>query len=489
MIEFIKKNKLEAILVALIIIAALFFRLYRIDEYMTFLGDEGRDVRIVRDIISKGNLVFIGPQMSVGNTYLGPLYYYMMAPALFLANFNPAGPAIMIALLGVVTIFLTWYMGRVWFGKTAGILAALFYAISPIAIIYSKSSWNPNPMPFFALICMWGIYQVKNRHYFWLPIVAVSFAAALQMHYLGLLLFPTLFIYWVWSMKELNNDEKAKNLHQKYLLWSVAIFLILISPLVLFDLKHNFLNIKALGGLFGGTDTAFEASRWFLRPFSIISLLVNDMLLAGTSKQVLTNVIISFPIIYYLYQNRNNLVSRLFISWVGFTIAGLSLYKNPIYIHYLGLVFPAVFLLFGATLAHFLKEDKHRKYTILIIALLVSVNLKNSPIRAQPNNQLQRTEKAVDLIINESGGKPFNFGLIAKQNYDESYRYFLENKNSSLVKEEDEIADQLFVICEDGDKCEPEGHSQYQIAIFGIAKVDKEWSLDYLKIYRLVHYR
>jgi len=91
MIEFIKKNKLEAILVALIIIAALFFRLYRIDEYMTFLGDEGRDVRIVRDIISKGNLVFIGPQMSVGNTYLGPLYYYMMAPALFLANFNPAG--------------------------------------------------------------------------------------------------------------------------------------------------------------------------------------------------------------------------------------------------------------------------------------------------------------------------------------------------------------------------------------------------------------
>ena len=34
----------------------------------------------------------------------------------------------------------------------AGLVAALLYAISPTVIIYSRSSWNPNIMPFFALL-------------------------------------------------------------------------------------------------------------------------------------------------------------------------------------------------------------------------------------------------------------------------------------------------------------------------------------------------
>src|SRR5258706_4494423 len=143
-LSFIKKNKSESLFIAFIIILALFLRLYRISEFMTFLGDEGRDVRIVRDLITKGNLVFIGPMTSVGNMYLGPLYYYMMAPALLLSGLNPVGPAIMVALLGSLTVWFVWFAGREWFGKTAGLIAALLFALSPVAIIYSRSSWNPN---------------------------------------------------------------------------------------------------------------------------------------------------------------------------------------------------------------------------------------------------------------------------------------------------------------------------------------------------------
>ena len=56
-----------------------------------------------------------------------------------------------------------------------------------------------------------------------------------------------------------------------------------------------------------------------------------------------------------------------------------------------------------------------------------------------------------------------------------------------MFRGEDKITDQLFVICEDGDSCQPEGHSHYQIAIFGIAHVVDEWRLDHLRIYKLVH--
>src|SRR3990167_10771248 len=136
------KIKIEYFLVCLILIVSLALRLYHIDGYMTFLGDEGRDVRIVRDLLA-GNLVFIGPMTSIGNMYLGPLYYYLIAPALFLSSGSPVGPAVMIALLMTATVGLTWSLARSWFGRFPALIAALLFALSPVAIIYSRSSWNP----------------------------------------------------------------------------------------------------------------------------------------------------------------------------------------------------------------------------------------------------------------------------------------------------------------------------------------------------------
>src|SRR3989344_7129126 len=146
--KFFRENRTEGIALVIILVIALGLRLYRIDEHLTFLGDEGRDVRIVRDLL-RGNLVFIGPMTSIGNMYLGPLYYYLMAPALFLSAGSPVGPAVMIALLMTVTVGLTWSLARSWFGRFPALIAALLFALSPVAIIYSRSSWNPNPMPFF----------------------------------------------------------------------------------------------------------------------------------------------------------------------------------------------------------------------------------------------------------------------------------------------------------------------------------------------------
>ena len=89
-----KENPAEAAFLFLILFIAAFSRLYRISEYMTFLGDEGRDVIIVRRLLVNADPILIGPGTSIGDMYLGPLYYYMMAPALLMARFSPVGPAV-----------------------------------------------------------------------------------------------------------------------------------------------------------------------------------------------------------------------------------------------------------------------------------------------------------------------------------------------------------------------------------------------------------
>ena len=105
--DFIKQNKFECFLLLIILAVATFFRLYKIDQYMTFLGDEGRDAIIVRRLLVYADPILIGPGTSVGNMYLGPLYYYMMLLPLAVTNFSPVGPAIQIAILGITISVLT----------------------------------------------------------------------------------------------------------------------------------------------------------------------------------------------------------------------------------------------------------------------------------------------------------------------------------------------------------------------------------------------
>ena len=45
----------------------------------------------------------------------------------------------------------------------------------------------------------------------------------------------------------------------------------------------------------------------------------------------------------------------------------------------------------------------------------------------------------------------------------------------------------ITTICEDGDKCQPEGNPAYEIALFGPSHVVKSWNIDYLKLYKLDH--
>lgn len=458
---------------------------------MTFLGDEGRDVRIVRDLITKGNLVFIGPQTSIGNMYLGPLYYYLIAPSLAFSFLNPVGPAVFNAILGSFTVLAIWFVTREWFGRLAAIISSLLYAISPVAIIYSRSSWNPNPMPLFALISIYGIYQVwqKNK-YSWLPWVGVSYAFALQMHYLGLLLIPVIGTFWLLTFFSAKNKGTERNLFLRSSIISFLLFCLLMSPLLLFDIKHNWMNFSAFSKFFTDRQTTVNLNPARSDRFlPVIYTTITDLVLARQKEFASIALLIITSLSIYLYKaSKDKSARQVIFVWLGFALLGLGVYKQHVYIHYLGFMYPAIYILLGAVFSGLiLKNNLTKSIAFLALLFLVNQNIQHSPVLETPNRQLSRTEQAVDLIIEQSQGLPFNFGLIAKQNYDESYRYFFENKNAKMIRGETQVVDQLFVICEDGEKCSPEGNPAYQVAIFGPAKISNQWQLDHLKIYRLVH--
>ncbi len=515
LISWVKKNKIEVTILVLILVLAVFFRFYRIDEYMTFLGDEGRDALVVKKILTQLDFPLLGAPTSVstplGNMYNGPLYYYMMAFSMLPFWLNPVAAAGMVALIGVLTVGLVYYLTREWFGKQAAIASALLYAVSPINIIYSRSSWNPNPAPFFALLTILGLYlSHKTKNYYWLILTGASIAFAIQMHFLALILLPIAGVIWVYELRnKIKLKSETKNFWKGLILAFVA-FLFLMSPLAIYDFKYNFQNYRTFEAFFLGD----RATTINLNPLNSLGRtvpvyshnLVNRYITGEQSwLMIIVSLLILIPVISLFYKLSLSayavkLLKREKISWPIFALSvwliigvvGLALYKGNIYDHYLTFLNPVIFILFGANI-HLINSIDSKKVNqilrgvfFLLVLILVIVNLQKNPLQVPPNNQLYRTQEVAKFVINESRGSPFNFALIAKSNYDAAYQFYLDMYNHKPLTIYEKNTDQLLVVCEDKE-CNPINNPKDEIARFGWAKVEWEKEFQGVKVYKLIH--
>lgn len=478
--------------VLLILVVAGFFRLHNISGYMEFLGDQGRDVVVVKRFLTEKDLMFIGPQTSVGSLYLTPWYYYFIAPFLLLFNFNPVGPAVAVAFLGIATVWLVWKVTTNWFGDKAGLISAFLYAISPVVIKYSSFSWNPNIMPFFSLLSIWVCWLVWQKDKFrLLPLLSFSLSMVLSSHYLGLILLVPVFLLVFLALRK----TKDKKLFFRYLLLAGLVFVLMIFPLVLFDFKHQGRNLKAFASLLAGEGGVIGFSLKMV-VVSIISdtNLIVTRLLAGKNNLLglaVTGFLAACGLFIKIIKRKDFEKHKkpflLVLLWIGFGLLGLSFYQNQLVDHYFAFIYPAWFILFGFFISFLLKKTLPFKLAAIFIFSIAAVSsLRENPLRYSANNQLENTERVSQFIIDNSKGEEFNLALLAERNYDPPYRYFLELEKAPLKDLHQKITNQLFVICEDPD-CQPLGNPFWDVAAFGIAKIDQSWQVAGKTIYRLVH--
>lgn len=512
--KFIGTHKIETSLLGIILLIASFMRLYRISDYMTFLGDEGRDVMVAKQIL-EGNLTLLGPRASAGDFFLGPIYYYMMAPFLWLSNFDPVGPAIMIALIGVATVFLVYFVARKWFGVKAALMAGALYVVSPLVIAYSRSSWNPNPMPFVSLLTLYLLYQgIKLISYKRLLVVGLLLGIAIQLHYLTLFLGVIVFLFTLIGTFVASRKKVAARLLKEYGVMFVG-FVAGISPFLLFEARHGFPNTKTIVGFifvdnaektyppqesFSShiTDAAFRIFARLVTSFpppERVELLNDQNVLIW---QIAT-IILALAAVISMFFIKDRLVQLLLVVWLVVGIILFGFYRREIYDYYFGFMFPLPFLLVGNFLGR-IWENKKLKIgiviSLLIFIILMVVNLYGIPFKSEPNRQKEQARTIADFVLEKTDGKPYNFALLAQGNSDHVYRYFFEIEGKPPVTIESEmvdperktVTDQLLIICELGD-CQPLGNSLWEVAGFGRADIAGEWNVSVFKVYKLVPYQ
>ncbi|MFH0864193.1 MAG: glycosyltransferase family 39 protein [Candidatus Gottesmanbacteria bacterium] len=490
-----------------IFLLASVIRLYRIADYMTFLGDEGRDVLVVKRMIVDHKLTLLGPTASVGGFFLGPIYYYFMLPFLWLFQLDPVGPAVMVALFGIATVVLIYKVGKDMFNTKTGLTASILYSISPLVIAYSRSSWNPNLVPFFSLAFIYSLWLTVCGKWHYLFLTGVIFGIGLQLHYLFAFLLPMaiiLFLIYGRNLKKI-----------KYYLLGLLGFIVGYSPFLAFEFRHGFPNTQTvLKFIFSAKDTGFTGAKFTSIiqdvTFRLFGRLVDNYpdpgWLANMPKNeqsfywILTIITITISLgtlLIKLVRTKDKSYVLLFL-WFLSGILLFGFYKKAIYDYYLGFMFTLPFLLVGSAFSFWL----HRKNTIIklatisILCLILWVNWEGRPFRSPPNRQLAQTKEISRFVLNKTGGKPFNFALVTGQNSDHAYRYFFEiwgNKpttieNPVIDPNRKSVTPQLLVICENI-TCQPLGNSLWEIAGFGRAEIEGEWDVSVVKVFKLGRYK
>jgi hypothetical protein len=73
-------------------------------------------------------------------------------------------------------------------------------------------------------------------------------------------------------------------------------------------------------------------------------------------------------------------------------------------------------------------------------------------------------------------------------NYDPGYRYILAEAKAPVELLQNKITDQLFVVCEPFQiECNPINNPEWGVAAFGWAKIDSQWEINGIKVFKLVH--
>jgi len=477
--KFVKKNPWELGILVLVLGLAAFLRLYKIQGYMTFLGDEGRDVLVVKRIIVDHKLTLLGPTASVGGFFLGPFYYYLMIPFLWLFQFNPVGPAVMVALFGVATVWLVYFVAKKFFDPPTGLLAAGLYAISPLVINYSHSSWNPNLMPFFCLLIIWLTWratEVKSLKL--LGLIGFLLGLTLQFHYLAIFLMIIVGIYWFLFGIQRKNWRSY--------LWLIGGFAVGWSPFLAFELRHQFPNFRSLYQfLLRGDETGF-VWKSLLPTIGDVGFRLFERLVAAKQK-ILAEILLllTLPLVGYQWfkQKGRQTFWPLLGLWLILGVGLFVFYQDNIYDYYFGFMFPLPFLLVAFALVQLARKNKLCLFASLTLCLLIAYfNWQENPFHRSPNYQVRQAEQISRIVFEQTEGKPFNFALITGQNSDHAYRYFLELWGVKPITIEGPwvdpdratVTDQLLVVCEVVD-CQPLGHSLWEIAGFGRAEIAGQW--------------
>jgi 4-amino-4-deoxy-L-arabinose transferase-like glycosyltransferase len=239
----IKKNKWEITLFFVVFFLGFFLRAYHFSDWLHFEIDQTYDTLLVSPAVEKGiaNLPLLGPTAGGGRSLrLGPAFYYMEYASAKIFGNDPAGHAMQILILSVLSLPLFYLFCRRYFSPKMSLGLLAIFSTSLYLVIYSRFSWSPNVLPFLALAAFYSLLRSvseneKNKEKWFIAAILLAGVAS-QIHFSSFFSVPLVFAAFL-LIKRPRFSLRA---------WIVAFLFLFVaySPVVISDIKTGGQNLK-----------------------------------------------------------------------------------------------------------------------------------------------------------------------------------------------------------------------------------------------------
>jgi hypothetical protein len=130
----------------------------------------------------------------------GPLYFFLLRGWIAGAGTGEYALRFFSLLFGVLSVPLTYVVGRRWFGRQVGFGAAVLMAASPYFIWYSQEVKMYTLVPCLALLALYGMRRaVEGGPVYWWAALVIATSLAIYSHILAALLIPVeILLYFTW---------------------------------------------------------------------------------------------------------------------------------------------------------------------------------------------------------------------------------------------------------------------------------------------------
>src|SRR3989304_323036 len=282
----------KLILFSIIALAAL-FRFWELKSRFIFSGETNNILYSIQNLLKGDQSPLVGQQASyLHHLFQTPWYLYSMVPLFLISKGEPLYFAFTHSLLGVVSVWLMYKIGKNIKNKKFGYIAAFIYAVTLKIIVLDRGVWSVGLIPFLTILSIYLLILSSNNNkklFYWLLGTSIGFA--LSLHYQFII--PAIFIYlWVFIKKS-----------NKFI-YTFLPLLISLSPLIIFDIRNKFFNLigfqLAFKTLLEG-NSPYSSKHYLVFTYPIIIILISYILNKISSRIIVISLSIYFIIQLQLF--------------------------------------------------------------------------------------------------------------------------------------------------------------------------------------------
>jgi len=230
-----KMNGAEILCLVVILLTAAFLRFYGL-PHIEFKSDEALNLLMGIDLVEGRKFPLVGLLSSVGTETPATFIYLISLPLIFTRN--PVYVSGFIALISVAAVYGCFLLARSMFNKRVGLISSALFAVNPWVLLYSRKIWHQDFLPFFTVGFFYSLYKGAIEEKYGYLLLASCFLALITQIHMSTIGFICIFLYILWSYKH--------KIPSKYFAASAALFGLLYVPYLIYDIQHNFINIKIL---------------------------------------------------------------------------------------------------------------------------------------------------------------------------------------------------------------------------------------------------